>query len=106
MADTSGSLKDIVGKVLSGLKDREKEESDIFKAWNSAAGKKAAKHTKLAFLKAKKLVVNVSDSSWLYKLTLEKDKIIKKFNKAIKSRKKIKELQFRIGEIKDEEGHG
>lgn len=103
---TNGSLKDIVDKVLSSLKDREKEESDIFKAWKNAAGKKAAKHTELAFLKAKKLVVNVSDSSWLYKLTLEKDKIIKKFNKTIKTRKKIKELQFRIGKIKDEEGHG
>ncbi len=92
-------LKDIIKKVISGLEKRQEEETDIFKAWQAAAGRKAAAHTKPVLFKGKRLVVNVSDSSWLYKLTLEKKGIIKKFNENVKSRKKAGELQFRIGEI-------
>ncbi|UCD54658.1 MAG: DUF721 domain-containing protein [Candidatus Omnitrophota bacterium] len=92
-------LKDIVKKVITDLEKREKEELDVCKIWEKVAGKKASKHTKPAFLKSKRLVVNVSDSSWLYKLTMEKDKLIQGFNKDLKGRKKIKELQFRIGEV-------
>ena len=92
-------LKDVVKKVISGLEKRQEEEHDIIKAWQKAAGRKAAAHTKLVLFKGKRLVVNVSDSSWLYKLTLEKKGIIKKFNESVKSRKKAGELQFRIGEI-------
>ncbi len=97
--DKDGPLKDIVKKVIASLEEREKEELDVSKIWEKAAGKKASKHTKPAFLKSKRLVVNVSDSSWLYKLTLEKDRLIQGFNKNLKGGKKIKELQFRIGEI-------
>ncbi len=92
-------LKDTIKKVIADLEEREKEELDISKIWEKAAGKAASKHTKPAFLSSKRLVVNVSDSSWLYKLTLEKDRLIQGFNKNLKGRKKIKELQFRIGEI-------
>jgi len=92
-------LKDAVKKVISGLEKRQEEEFDIVNAWQKAAGKKAAEHTRPALFSGKKLIVNVSDSSWLYKLTLEKKEIIKKVNEKIKNRKKIEELQFRIGEI-------
>jgi len=89
-------LKNILKKVLSDL---EKEELSIVEIWSKAAGEKAAKHTRPAFLKAKRLVVNVSDSSWLYKLTLEKEALVKKVNAGLKGRKKIHQLQFRIGDI-------
>jgi predicted nucleic acid-binding Zn ribbon protein len=92
-------LKDIIKNVISSLEKREKEEIDLFKAWEKAAGKKASKHTKPAFIKSRRLVVNISDSSWLYKLTLEKRAILEALNKNFKGKKKIKELQFRIGEI-------
>lgn len=103
---STAPLKDVVKKIISGLEKKEKEESDILRAWEKAAGRGASKHTKPAFLKAKRLIVNVSDSSWLYKLTLEKDRLIEKFNANAKGRKKIKELQFRIGTVKEikEEG--
>lgn len=92
-------IKDVVKKIISNLEKKEKEELDIIKIWEKTVGKKGAKHTKPAFLKSKRLVVNVSDSSWLYKLTLEKASIIKKFNAGLKGRKKIRELQFRIGQV-------
>ena len=97
--DKDEPLKDTIKKVIAKIEEREKEELDVSKIWEKAAGKKASKHTKPAFLKSKRLVVNVSDSSWLYKLTLEKEGLIRGFNEGLKGRRKIKELQFRIGEI-------
>ncbi len=92
-------LKDIVKKIIADIEKKEKEEIDISKMWEKAVGKKGSMHTRAVFLKSKRLVVNVSDSSWLYKLTLEKEELIKKFNNNLHGRKKIKALQFRIGEI-------
>ena len=92
-------LKNIVKNVISDLEKREQKEQDIKKTWEQAAGKKAAGHTKLVFFKSKRLIVNVSDSSRLYELTVAKQEIIKKFNKNIDGRSQIKELQFRIGKI-------
>ena len=96
----SAPLGDVVKKVIADLEKRDRDEIDILKIWEKAAGKAASKHTRLAFLKARRLVINVSDSSWLYKLALEKKKIIEKFNKNLTGKKKIRELQLRIGEIK------
>jgi predicted nucleic acid-binding Zn ribbon protein len=94
------SLKGVVDKILSDIKKREKEEVDIEKVWKKTAGAKAAKHSKPAFLKSKRLVVQVASSSWLYTLTLEKSRLIKKFNTNVKgNKKKINELQFRIGAL-------
>lgn len=93
-------LKDVIKTVITNLKKKEKQESDILKTWEKTAGKKASKHTKPVFLKKKRLVVNISDSSWLYKLTLDKRALIKKFNYHLKDpKKKIKELQFKIASM-------
>ena len=94
-------LKSIIKELLSNLGEKEKEETHILKTWEKTIGKKGAKQTKPVFLKSKKLVVNVSNSSWLYKLTTEKTKLIQGFNKNLKNRNKIKQLQFRIGDIKE-----
>ena len=93
-------MGDVVKNVISSLKKREKEELNVFTAWEKAVGKKAAKHSKPALLKAKKLIVNVTDSTWLYKLSLEKGKLLCKFNDGLESRKKAKEIRFRIGKVK------
>ena len=75
-----GPLKNVLKTIISGIEEKAQEEENVRKIWEKAAGKKTARHTKVAFLKAKKLVVTVSDSAWLYKLTLEKKNIIEKFN--------------------------
>lgn len=94
------SLKDVLKKVIGDLEQKEEKEENLLRVWENAIGKKTAKHTKPVFFKKKRLVVNVSDSSWLYKLTLEKGALIEKFNQTLKNkRKKIKELQFRIGGV-------
>ena len=92
-------LKNIVKSVIAGIEKKEKEELNIIEMWGKAVGKKAARHTRPVSLKTKKLIVNVSDSAWLYKLTLEKKALIKNFNGGLGKRGKICELQFKIGDI-------
>jgi len=93
-------LKDLVKGIISDLEKRDEKEELLKEAWEKSVGKNNAKHTKIAFLKGKRLVVNVSDSTRLYKLSLEKKSLINKLNESIKSKKKIKEIQFRIKNIK------
>jgi len=97
--DNKQPLKDLVKKIISDLEKRDEKEEHLKDVWEKSVGESGAKHTKIAFLKGKRLVVNVSDSTRLYKLTLEKKNLINKLNENIKSKKKIKELQFRIGKI-------
>ncbi|MCQ9206793.1 MAG: DUF721 domain-containing protein [Omnitrophica bacterium] len=93
-------LKNVIKKVISDLERTETKEANIVETWSKIVGKKAAERTRPVFLKKKKLVVNVSDSAWLYKLTLEKNALINTFNTRIKNpARKIRELQFRVGEV-------
>ena len=92
-------IKDVLKQVISKIEERKNEEENLHKAWKQAAGKSAAKHTRLVLLKSKRLIVNVSNSPWLYKLTMEKGELIQKFNKNMAGKKKIEEIQFRIGDI-------
>ncbi|MBL7157474.1 MAG: DUF721 domain-containing protein [Candidatus Omnitrophica bacterium] len=90
----NSSLGDSIKKIISGL--RKEKGEDFLAAWESAAGEGASKHTKINFLKQGRLVVSVSNSSWLYRLTLEKQNILEKLNRT--QNRKVKELQFRIGD--------
>jgi len=93
-------LKDVIKKVISDIEKKEEKGTDFLKTWEKTVGEKAARHTRPVFIKRKRLVVNVNDSSWLYKLTLDKQALIERYNKHQKDRKqKIKELQFRVGEV-------
>ena len=90
-------LKDVI-KNLGG-KDRPTEE-DVVLFWAGAAGEKAAKHSKPVMFKKSVLTVNVDDSSWLYELTTKKKEIIRNLEGSFGS-KKVKEVRFRIGELKE-----
>ena len=71
---------------------------NIENVWEETAGKKAFVHSKPASLRKKKLVINVDGSSWLYELTLRKEELLDGLKKRL-GKDKIKELQFRIGEL-------
>ena len=90
----------LVGKVLKGLKKKRLTEEDIRDIWRSAAGEKASSHSRPVSMRKSVLRVNVDDSAWLYELTLAKKDILGKLREASKA-KKIKEIRFRIGEIKN-----
>ena len=91
-------LKGIVNSLLRKWeKGIAKKGSAVIEAWSSAAGKNAEVHTRPVSLKKGILVVAVDNSTWLYKLTLEKKRILKKFNEKYTGRIKAKDIRFRIG---------
>lgn len=71
---------------------------NIEKTWKEVAGEKAFVHSRPASLRKKKLVINTDGSSWLYELTLRKKELLTGLKKRL-GKDKIKELQFRIGEL-------
>lgn len=95
-------LADVLKNIISGLKKKEIiTEEELARVWNLAVGKKASAHTRPVSLRNAVLGVNVNGSSWLYELTLKKKEILKKLDKKIK-RKKLKDIRFRIGEVRSE----
>ena len=99
--DDPRPLQDVLKGLIRGLRAKEgftKEE--IQRKWKLAVGKRAALHTRPVSLRRAVLSVNVDRSSWLYELTVKKREILKKLEGRFK-KKKIKDIRFRIGEIKE-----
>ena len=88
-------VKSVIGKLD---KEANPTSNEINSIWKEVAGKKAIRHTKPTSLKKKHLVVNVDGSGWLYELTLRKKELLTGLKKRL-GKDKIKELQFRIGEL-------
>lgn len=97
MGSNEKPLKNIVSGIIRKLEKKEKEGA-LLAAWQKAVGKAAGAHTKPVSFKTGRLVVNVSDSSRLYNLTLKRKEIVEDLNRILK-KKKIKEVRFRIGQI-------
>lgn len=94
------SIEDIVKNVIKDLSGKGRvSEEEINAAWEAAAGKRAAKHTKPVSIKKSVLTVNIDSSGWLYELTVKRRDLLEKLDGKIKG-KKLKNLRFRIGEIK------
>lgn len=92
---------DLVGNVINNLAGKERlGEEEIEGAWRKAAGDAAARHSHPVSFKKGCLVVNIQSSSWLYELTVRKKEILAALEGELK-KKKIRELRFRIGDIKE-----
>ena len=92
-------IDSVVKAIIKKLDSNSNPTSDrIIEAWIEIVGDKAGLHSKPVSLRKKKLIVNVNGSTWLYQLTLIKDELLKEMKKKF-SGEKIKEIQFRIGDI-------
>ena len=91
---------EVLGRVFSrrGISRKMKEMSAVG-VWKEVVGKKIDRHTHPFSIKKGKLFVYVDNSGWLVQLTYLKDKIIAEFNKK-EGGKPIKDIYFRLGEIK------
>lgn len=74
-----------------------KKGNAVRDAWFSSIDEKAKGHARPISLKNGVLMIEVENSTWLYKLTLEKNIILKKFNTTYTGRKKAQDIRFRIG---------
>lgn len=95
-------IKSILSSVLKDM-TRQRQGLDFEKAqsaWARAAGPQAVRHTKLVHLTKDKIQVNVDSSAWLYQLNLKKQSITKMLSKQLN----IKELSFRLGDIREDNG--
>ena len=99
MKRKSEKIDSIVKSIIEKL-DRHANPTtnEIEDAWRQLVGERASSHTRPAALGKKKLVINVDGSAWLYELTLRKNELLASLKKKF-GEDKIKELQFRIGEI-------
>ena len=95
----ASSLSDVLEKVVAGLNKKKLAEDRLAEVWGEAVGKKALKHTRPVGFRRASLTVNVDSSSWLFELTLKKRDILKKLQAGLEG-KKLKDIRFRIGDIK------
>ena len=91
-------MRGIIDGLLQKLEKGAVKGGAVFRAWEAATGEEARAHARPVSLKKGKLMVIVENSPWLYKLTLEKRGILKKFNEQYTGRKKADDIRFRIGD--------
>jgi hypothetical protein len=93
------AIKDTVSQVMQGLMTKKKHSpQDDPQAWlKKALTRLEREHIKFTYFKKGVLYVNVDSSGWLYSLTLKKDGVL---NKLAKHKRPVKDIRFRIGEIK------
>ncbi len=70
--------------------------------WSEIVGQKVAKYSQPVKYKDGKLTVHVFDSVWKHHLELNKHELISRIN-ALNNRQIIKDIYFRVGELKNEE---
>ena len=88
-------IHSILPSILEKLGGASHRDMEVL--WKRFLGRKAAK-TQLESCRGKKLVVSVENASLLYELSLQKEELIRKFEKALGS-KEIQEIHLRIGDI-------
>lgn len=95
-------IKDITKGLIKEIsKERRSREDETRRVWQEAVGEKFSRHTQVVSFRGKKLLVNVDSSSWLYELTMRKQKIKAKLKDRLKD--DFKELRLRIGAIEEKE---
>jgi len=99
----TGHLGDVAGNLIKKWeKSPAKKGSNVLEAWVEAVEEKALGHAKPVAYKKGIITVIAETPSWLYKLTMEKRDIIKRFNESYKGRKKATEIRFRIGKVEED----
>lgn len=100
VSEGSAPLGELVKKVIKKLGGKgHLGEEEIINAWAFVVGRKAARHTKPVSFRKSVLLINVNESSWLYELTIRKKEILKGLAARLEG-KKLKDIRFRIGEVK------
>ncbi len=91
-------IDQVVGGILRKLESGTGKKGDAVRtAWERSATQKTAEHTQPVSFKKGVLMVIVENTTWLYKLTMEKRDLVKKFNEEYTVRQKLIEIRFRVG---------
>lgn len=92
--------------VLDGLIQKWESRTNqkgnaLFEAWRVAVDEEVKGHARPVSIKNGIIMVIVENTTWLYKLTLDKRGIIKKFNENYTGRKKAKDIRYRVGSLEE-----
>jgi len=92
-------IKDTIQTVIHSLEGKYKypDSDDPTQLLKKVLTKKELQHIKFNYFKKGVLGVSVDSSAWLYKLSLEKESLLSQMQKGSAF---IKDIRFRIGEIK------
>jgi hypothetical protein len=92
------AIKDTVGVIMQALKAGKAASAEVKseEALKKVLTKKELKHIKLNYFKKGILGIKVDSSSWLYKLSLEKESLLNGLRKDLTE---IKDIRFSMGEI-------
>ena len=89
------SIKNIIPQVINSLSRKKvNNQSKIPEIWQNILDKDARQHAAVSDFEQGHLWVNVDSSPWLYRLNLQKSKILKKLKEEIPE---IQKLSFKIG---------
>ena len=90
------SVQSILPSVLGKLQGTSQTRVEVL--WKRFLGRKASK-TRIESRRGKRLVVSVANASLLYELSLQKEELIRKFEKALGG-DEVQDIHLRIGEIR------
>lgn len=93
-------IKEILADFLKGQKQIETPQTIIMRHWGEIISESAALEAKPILIKNRVLVITVSNSALLHKLTFQKKEICRNIEKFLNS-KVIKDVRFKIGNIND-----
>ena len=93
-------VRNVVGDIIDKLETVGlKKAGAVEQAWAISAGEDAKSHSRPVNFKKGVLTVVVENAPWMYRMTLDKNETINKFNRAYSGRAKVKDIRFRIGNI-------
>ena len=92
--------------VLDGLIQKwepkpEQKGNAVLNAWRGAVEESVKGHARPVSMKKGVIMVIVENTTWLYRLTLEKRIILEKFNDIYEGRQKPHDIRFRVGSLDD-----
>lgn len=91
-------IKDIIPQVLSDLSQRNPvRPTQIQHIWQESIDEKTRKHVSIGGFEQGKLLVLVDSPTWLFQLSLQKNKILSKMRQQSPD---IQSIQFKIGTVK------
>ncbi len=89
-----GIIEGFIKKLAEGSAKR---ANSVTSAWIASTEKETQRNAAPVSLKNGVLIVLVENSTWMYKLMLEKRELLKNINENYAGRKKIKDIRFRVG---------
>jgi len=91
-------LRRTVAQVVAEIsRQQSSPKKRLTEGWDVLAGERAARHSRPTALRRGVISVRVDGSSWLYKMTMDKEALLQKIRREISP--EIKDISFRIGTI-------